>query len=169
MPPTNTASNKNQSLRPVWQTWGSTVNVTTSSETRTTSIEQESGAKPNMLAIGTASTMTPPPSSILSPYISSTQASTSRFKSCGVLFDKQHRPPDCLLISDEQRKRLMYLREVNVHVLKRQEALMHGETPLEYPEARRDYRNPNRNTSSSQTAKQPGEGNHQNRHPSENY
>lgn len=52
--------------------------------------------------------MTSPSSSTLWPYVSSTQATTTRFKSCGVCFDKRHLEVHCLLIPIEQKKQPMY-------------------------------------------------------------
>lgn len=72
---TNMVSNKNQIRRPTFKTRGSKINLPLAADMGTNYLAKQSGAKPNVLSIATASTMTPPSSAILLPYASCKQAS----------------------------------------------------------------------------------------------
>lgn len=142
VPSTNTTSNKNQNRGPTWQTRGSTVNVTTSSNTESTFLGQKSVVEPNVYVINTASTMISPLSSDLFLCPSSTQAYANRCDPCEVCFDKRHRTLDCPLIPNKQRKGPMYLIGVSICGPQPQETVRHGTPPPAYPRAVRDHHNP---------------------------
>lgn len=116
------------------------------SHLETNFIGQKSVAEKNVLAIGTASSMTSRLSFYHTPCASSTQASTNRFGSCEVRFNKRHRTLDCSLTPNKEKKRLMYFREVNLPVQQPLEAVTQSEPPPKFLGARRDHYSPSRNT-----------------------
>lgn len=132
-----------------------------SSDMGAISIGQQSGADPNVLYIETTSTIIPPSASSLLFYAKCTQASTIRFKSCEVGFEKQYRTPNYPLILNKQLDRLMYLRGVKIYGSQQKEAVKNGEPPPAYPKARQNHRSPKKYTSFSQMAKEPRADKHQ--------
>lgn len=154
-----TADTKNQNRWPARQTRGSKVEVIASSNMGTTSIVQESEAEPTVRAIVTASIMTSPSSSSLSIY-SLTQMLTNLFDSCGVCFKMRYCTPNCTLILNKDKKRLMYRMGINLRGLQPWEAATHGEPPPYFSGAIWEQCSPRRDNPSSQTAKQSGVGKH---------
>lgn len=164
----NMISNKIQSRRLAWQTRGSTVDKLTSSNTGTTFFGQQYGHEPNVLDIETASTMTPPLSSNLLSYPSSTHALTSQFELFVVCFDRQNGTPHCLLFPVDQKKRLAQLIKANLCSTKPREAVPHDETPSANHGARQNHYNTNGNTLFSQTEKRSGADKYRNWYLSKN-
>lgn len=105
--------------------------------------------------------MTSLSSSCLSPCASSSQTSTNQHKSCTECFENLLRTPDCPLIPNKQRKRLIRPREASLRGPQPWNAAPNGEPPTGYPGARRDHCYSNRNMSSTQIGKQLGAGKHQ--------
>lgn len=103
----NTASNKIENRKSTWQSRDATRNRITSWDRETNTFGQQSGTQWNVLAIEATWTMTPLSSSNLSPYTSSTKATTNWFESSGMSFEKLHRTADSALIPSEQETRLM--------------------------------------------------------------
>lgn len=136
MPSTNTANDKGQNQRPAWETNGSMANVIMSSDSGTTFPGQQSRAEPQVLAIGTATTMTSPPLANHSLYGSRTQASNNRFESYRVCFEKRHSTSYFPNISSKQKNRQMYHRRFNLRSSQPQVSVTHGEPPPAYSDMR---------------------------------
>lgn len=99
---TSTRNRISRVLHGALQTQHLTFTVITFFQTGKNIYVQKSGAEPNVLGVGAASTMTPPSSLDLLPYASRSQVWTINFESRELCLDKRHHTTDCPLIPREE-------------------------------------------------------------------